>query len=476
MADSAQVSFAITARNAAGQVIAEVTRDFDNLTRTVGGSGAHFSALHGSLKEVGESTEGARRGFTALERGLHSLADEVIGLPGPFGMLAKALEEFAGGSAAVVGVSAGLAAVAGAYELIAKSAERARTEHEEFMKSMDPEGFFAKEAMRPGTFSAFQTRSLALQRARPGQLFGGGGAGIALPEFFTEGMTNFAAAPAPIGPVNVSNEVLRRAAGLGVGAQASLAAGAETRGQRETTDNLKFLGETAKGLANPGLSALNDMMKNLEGTAAMDRKALEDVQKILEESMSPAEKLTQRLTELKQAFDKGAISAEAYTAAKNKTEGDLAKAQSKDMSGLFAILSGLLGGTGGGGDFTGLLKGIMGSGTSGNPLAALSAIAPLLGSAFGSLFQPYDANVESRRLGALNFSTPTSTGGAPIKVRIEEWSPTAIMPNPTEPRVISISLVGAGSGAQLEQTKVVLARDAQRDAVVRIPRGVYLGP
>lgn len=115
-----QVAFSFTARNAAGEVVAQVNRELSDIERRSSGLARTFVSL-------GTSADGTRKGLTALERGLGSFAAQAINASPPVDALYKSVLLFGGGGELLLAVSAGLAAGAVAAELLGrKSAESAK--------------------------------------------------------------------------------------------------------------------------------------------------------------------------------------------------------------------------------------------------------------------------------------------------------------------------------------------------------------
>ena len=73
---------------------------------------------------------GAGRGIKIAQEGLRTLAFQAAGLPGPLGRVAEGLLKFGGGSAAVLGATAGIGLIIAAYKILNIEAEAAKRANE----------------------------------------------------------------------------------------------------------------------------------------------------------------------------------------------------------------------------------------------------------------------------------------------------------------------------------------------------------
>lgn len=89
------------------------------------GLSAGLAKANAGLQQIGRSGPGARIGLRAVETGARALAFEAVGLQGPLGKLASGLLELGGGSAAVLGVVAGVGAITLAYNALTKESREA---------------------------------------------------------------------------------------------------------------------------------------------------------------------------------------------------------------------------------------------------------------------------------------------------------------------------------------------------------------
>lgn len=104
---------------------------FDLLVRTFfadNGLSAGLAKANAGLQQLGKSGPGARSGLRAVEMGARSLAFEAAGLQGPLGRIAAGLLQLGGGSALVLGVVAGVGAIALAYRALTADSRAAAEE------------------------------------------------------------------------------------------------------------------------------------------------------------------------------------------------------------------------------------------------------------------------------------------------------------------------------------------------------------
>src|SRR5262245_29091835 len=111
---------------------------FDVLVRalfTDSGAAAGIAKLNAQLHEVTQAAPGGARGLRLFEGGLQTLAAQAIGIEGPIGRVAEGLLRFGGGSALVLGATAGIGAIAGAYKLANAEAEHLADTNEKLNQS-----------------------------------------------------------------------------------------------------------------------------------------------------------------------------------------------------------------------------------------------------------------------------------------------------------------------------------------------------
>jgi hypothetical protein len=95
------------------------------------------NSVGGGFIRMGRSAADANMGFNKLSKGFENLAAASLGLTGTQSKLVEGLLLLGGGSAVVLGVAAGVAAMGLAYRLLTKDLREAREEADKFVKSME---------------------------------------------------------------------------------------------------------------------------------------------------------------------------------------------------------------------------------------------------------------------------------------------------------------------------------------------------
>jgi hypothetical protein len=93
--------------------------------------------LAASTKTVTAAKTAASAGTNRLASSMTTLALSASGIPGPLGRVASTLGLMAGGGALVVGVTAGIALIGGAYDALTGPARRAREETDKLIESLN---------------------------------------------------------------------------------------------------------------------------------------------------------------------------------------------------------------------------------------------------------------------------------------------------------------------------------------------------
>lgn len=127
------LDFRITIERENAQAVAQTRKeisglvgDVQNLNRTSSGSTGAVAAFAGSMFKTEQAATTSGKGVLALRQAITGLAFQATGTAGPVGRLASALLLFAGGSSLVIGVAAGIGAIATAYKLAAATANELR--------------------------------------------------------------------------------------------------------------------------------------------------------------------------------------------------------------------------------------------------------------------------------------------------------------------------------------------------------------
>jgi hypothetical protein len=102
---------------------------------TDSGAGAGLAKLNDQIKGVEKAAPGGARGVRAIETGLQSLAFSATGVEGPIGRVAEGMLRFSGGSGLVLGATAGIGLIAGAYKLATAEAQGLAETHERLTKT-----------------------------------------------------------------------------------------------------------------------------------------------------------------------------------------------------------------------------------------------------------------------------------------------------------------------------------------------------
>lgn len=123
------LDFRITIERENAQAVADTRKEISglvgeiqNLNRTTPASTGAVSAFTGSMFRANETATTGAKGMHALRGAITGLAYQATGTAGPVGRLASALLLFAGGSSLVIGVAAGIGAIATAYKLASATA------------------------------------------------------------------------------------------------------------------------------------------------------------------------------------------------------------------------------------------------------------------------------------------------------------------------------------------------------------------
>jgi hypothetical protein len=108
------------------------TVDFTRGMQIADGAVANFTNRTANATRAVEGTE---RGLRVAERGFQNLAFRLAGVEGPIGKITEGLLMFGGGSSLVLTVTAGLGAIALAYQVVQKSIEETRRVTDEYIKT-----------------------------------------------------------------------------------------------------------------------------------------------------------------------------------------------------------------------------------------------------------------------------------------------------------------------------------------------------
>lgn len=108
-----------------------------------------MAQAEGTVNRFNTHVTGSGRGLAIMETGLRRLGFEAVGLKGPLGKVAEGLALFGGGSTLVLGVAAGLGAIALAMKLMGQEAEETQKRVEGLIKMARGGGFGAETAQKP---------------------------------------------------------------------------------------------------------------------------------------------------------------------------------------------------------------------------------------------------------------------------------------------------------------------------------------
>ena len=142
---------------------------WDIIVRTFfsdGGLSAGLAKANAGLTQLGKSGPGARAGLKAVEIGARQLAFEAAGLQGGIGQLVRGLAMFGGGSALMLGVVAGVGAVALAYRALTKDTREAAEEQKKLQEVLHRVAQSAREARTPAS------ERIGVQQGQRGTRFG----------------------------------------------------------------------------------------------------------------------------------------------------------------------------------------------------------------------------------------------------------------------------------------------------------------
>lgn len=127
---------------------------FDLLVRAFfsdAGLSAGLQKANAGLNQLAKSGPGARSGLRAVEIGARQLAFQAAGLSGGLGNLSRGLLMFSGGSALMLGVVAGVGAVAFAYNALTKESREASKAQQELHESLIRTARARAEGLLPGS-------------------------------------------------------------------------------------------------------------------------------------------------------------------------------------------------------------------------------------------------------------------------------------------------------------------------------------
>jgi len=122
------------------------------------GAATGLTKINQELRRVDQFGPGARRGMRLVETGMRSLAFEAVGAQGAVGQLAQGLLLFGGGSAAVLGVAAGIGAVIGVYKLATRETRNLEKANQDLAKAF-------QETAATGAVAAAGLRVFAAEEA-----------------------------------------------------------------------------------------------------------------------------------------------------------------------------------------------------------------------------------------------------------------------------------------------------------------------
>src|SRR5688572_10071757 len=106
----------------------------------------------------------SNRAIGILRNGMVGLAMQATGTVGPVGKLAQGLLMFGGGSGLVLGVAAGIGAIALAYNALTRDAREAKEANDEFMLSLAKIGPHARAVIERNKLTTLQEDLVKLER------------------------------------------------------------------------------------------------------------------------------------------------------------------------------------------------------------------------------------------------------------------------------------------------------------------------
>lgn len=115
-----------------------------NFQNAAGTATTGTRTFYEGVSQAGEFASGSERGVRRMELALGALGAQMTGTNHAVGMLSEGLLLFSGGSVLAIGVLAGLAAIAGAIELLSINGKTAQRQLEELEKEMDKFGAHGK--------------------------------------------------------------------------------------------------------------------------------------------------------------------------------------------------------------------------------------------------------------------------------------------------------------------------------------------